>query len=83
MRSRILDVLCTTGFASGYASAPAVHVRLANAALRETILNDAHGDALDAVLCAAITALAVGSGQLPTPPEGWHDAYWQEGCIYY
>ena len=51
--------------------------------LRRTIVDDAGGDALDAVLAAAITALAVSSGALPQPPEGWSDAFWEEGCIYY
>lgn len=51
--------------------------------LRRAIVDDAGGDALDAVLAATITALAVSSGALPQPPEGWSDAFWEEGCIYY
>ena len=52
-------------------------------ALREAILSDAGGDALDAVLAALIVALALTSGALPQPPEGWAEEYWEEGCIYY
>ena len=98
-RVRILETLCSTGVASGYAdAAPRVRLELLDEApsgdsqqplpppqqpLRQTIVDDAGGDALDAVLAAAITALAVSSGALPHPPEGWSDAHWEEGCIYY
>ena len=51
--------------------------------VREAILDDAGGDALDAVLAACIVGLSVEGGELPAPPEGWSEAYSEEGCIYY
>lgn len=82
-RAQILDTLCTSGVASSHSSTLCVRVALADASMHSLIIDDAGGDALDAVLAAVITALSLSSGALPLPPEGWSELYWEEGCIYY
>lgn len=74
------------GFSSAYVDSE-LSVRLvwdspSSSELRERIISDAAGDALDSVLCALCVAICVREPTFPAPCTGMEKIYEAEGCVY-
>lgn len=60
-----------------------VPIQFIDPKLKQMLLKDAGGDALDAILCAACLASCAGIGPLPRPRIPWKERFSEEGCVYF